>query len=316
MVPVRRHARDWRAYFACGGLVLAFLVMTLKGKRQHSSNDAKNRPRNHPDPAKPFPPSHRLSHYNHPSEEEHRTAEQINWIDAYTLNVGIAVAAVVTVFLAIGTFWETRIQAGIAQGQLDSTNSGSAQTDKAIAEAHRSADAAQEAVRVASAAAQINTRAYLAPEGLFETPDSFISHGEFNSIEMLITNVGRSPATKTNIIINSGTALIDALKPGHTLTQPNISCLGIEPKPGGQVYYPNHNSTIDSVIIPTNQEPFISDLSDIRSGKRIIYVEGCIVYVTGNVIHHSEYCLYLRPIPAENPTGWRSVACPNGNDAD
>lgn len=39
MVPVRRHARDWRAYLACGGLVLALLIAHPVLADQQGRND-------------------------------------------------------------------------------------------------------------------------------------------------------------------------------------------------------------------------------------------------------------------------------------
>lgn len=67
---------------------------------------------------RPVVPSHRYKRYNHPSEEEHRTAEQYNWRYGNSLNALIFIAASVAAIFAGLTYYQTRRQADIAQDAL------------------------------------------------------------------------------------------------------------------------------------------------------------------------------------------------------
>ena len=57
------------------------------------------------------PPSYVHRYYEHPSEAEHRTQEQLTWRNSFALNIGIATAAVFTLIAAGGTYVETKRQA-------------------------------------------------------------------------------------------------------------------------------------------------------------------------------------------------------------
>ena len=118
MVPVRRHAGHWRAYLAGGGVVLIALRLLLERKKPEADRNTDQAADRDHDPSKPKPPSYAHRHYDHPSEEEHRTQEQLSWRNSYALNVGIAVVAVLTLGAAGGTYLEARRQAIAAESTL------------------------------------------------------------------------------------------------------------------------------------------------------------------------------------------------------
>ncbi len=115
MVSIRRHARGWRTYLACGGLSLV-IFFTLKRKSQCNSNNSHEN--DHADSVKLKPPSYRYRHYEYPKEEEHRVLEQFSWRYSYRLNIGIALAAIISVGLTFGAFMAARRQAKASEDQL------------------------------------------------------------------------------------------------------------------------------------------------------------------------------------------------------
>ena len=70
----------------------------------------------------PSPPGQVYEHYRHPTEGEHRTAEQFNWRYSYRLNVGIAVAAALAAAFACLTYLQTKRQADYAAASLLQAN--------------------------------------------------------------------------------------------------------------------------------------------------------------------------------------------------
>jgi hypothetical protein len=120
MVPIRRYACNWLAYLAGGGLVLT-IWKQLKREHPKPTGEGTRGAQENKETAKPKPLSHRYSNYDHPSEEEHRTAEQFNWRKGNTLNVLIAAGAIVAAIFAIGSFCESKRQADIAQKTLVQT---------------------------------------------------------------------------------------------------------------------------------------------------------------------------------------------------
>jgi hypothetical protein len=132
MVPFRRHARDWIAYLTCGGLVLTDLARCLKRKGQVTPDKLQGHAEDHPQASKAkFPPGQKYADYSHPTEHEHRTAEQFNWRNANRLNIFIAVAAGGAALFAAGSFIETRRQADAADATLRETRATNIQTDDA-----------------------------------------------------------------------------------------------------------------------------------------------------------------------------------------
>ena len=112
-----------RAYLesAIYGAVLGVLSHASKREDQKNSDEARAPTQNHSrdvKPDRPRPPSHRYSHYDHPTEEEHRTAEQFSWRYGYALNVGVAILTLIGASFAVGTYLQTKRQADIAQKAL------------------------------------------------------------------------------------------------------------------------------------------------------------------------------------------------------
>jgi len=60
------------------------------------------------------PPGYRFIHYEHPTEAEHRTAEQFAWRTAKNLGVWTGIAASIAAFFAFWTWLETKRQADTA----------------------------------------------------------------------------------------------------------------------------------------------------------------------------------------------------------
>jgi hypothetical protein len=135
MVLIRRHARHWVAYVAGGGLVLILSLIgrhskKVKGKsdpapEQSNSKIASEEVRQR----RKHSPSHRYRHYRHPSEDEHRTFEQLVWVGSFFLALLTAIATLTAASFAIGAYnasWQAvraaQEQTFIAKGALISSN--------------------------------------------------------------------------------------------------------------------------------------------------------------------------------------------------
>ena len=90
--------------------------------RPNQASQSHNSVESDPNTTGSEPPSHKFHNYRHPTEAQHRTAEEFSWRHSFILNCGIAAAAVLTVIFAAGSFCETRRQANIAQNTLVDTN--------------------------------------------------------------------------------------------------------------------------------------------------------------------------------------------------
>jgi len=93
------------------GLVLIVSWLLGAGKNQ---TQATPQSENAQQRSKEKPPGYRYSHYDHPTEEQHRTAEQFAWKTAKNLGVWTGVAASIAAFFAVWTWVETKRQADTA----------------------------------------------------------------------------------------------------------------------------------------------------------------------------------------------------------
>lgn len=105
-MPLRRIAT---VLLAVSVLVVSWLLGTGENQTQTApeSENAQQR-------SKKKPPGYRYSHYDHPTEEQHRTAEQFAWKAAKNLGVWTGVAASVAALFAVWTWVETKRQADTA----------------------------------------------------------------------------------------------------------------------------------------------------------------------------------------------------------
>ena len=107
-------------YRALWTFVALLIVLFSKRKRKQQSEKGAASSNQSNGTRKPCPPSERYHHYSHPTEEQHRTAEEFSWRSSYRLNTFIALVAVLAAFFAAGSFCETKRQANIAQNALNS----------------------------------------------------------------------------------------------------------------------------------------------------------------------------------------------------
>ena len=279
VAPVRRYARDWLTYLAGAGLVLvAFLDgPTWKGQetsaRDHCNADYKM------ESAKPKPPGHRYNCYEHPTEEQHRTAEQFSWRNSLVLNVGIAIAAAFTVLFAAGTYWQTRKQTDIASKQLT----------------------------IALGA----DRAWISPIGA--TVNNSPSVGEPLSLSVDYQNTGRSPALGMRENHLTGHVSMPDFANGEYPAIPeNQQCIGLEPSEGTKVTYPASGG-FERLSFEIKKNAVTQEM---LSGKTLEYVQGCFAYLTSGHVHFSSFCFYLKPDPKQSIKGWLFEDCFEGNDAN
>ncbi len=99
MVSVRRHARDWRAYLARGGVILGSLYLLLYRSRKRA-------------PAKIY------EGYEYASARAHQTAEEYSWRSSRNIGVATLIFSIVAAVSTAGAFWETRRQAIAADSAL------------------------------------------------------------------------------------------------------------------------------------------------------------------------------------------------------
>ena len=97
-------------------LVLMITLSRMLGDRKNQTYTDPQKENSQTRPEKK-PPGYRFRHYDHPTEEQHRTTEQFAWRTAKNLGVWTGVAASLAAVFAFWTWYETRSQANAAWDQ-------------------------------------------------------------------------------------------------------------------------------------------------------------------------------------------------------
>lgn len=283
-------------------LLILFGLSEVRQCRKPKENAQKNQnPANYP----PFSPNSQYA-----TEEEHRSAERAYWIANIRLKdhpdwIGrfTAIFSALAFGAAFFGYFEVRRQADIAQDTLKEVKSGSAQTDKAVAAAERTAEASMAQVEVSCNTEMEQLRPYIWIR-LTDLP-MFGPDGQIR-IYRRMTNTGRTVAMKVQRVVNMG-------------------LLPILPDDGAGLIYPT-----DQQIVKMPRETFMApgaeqtgysnwsfsispnDWNGVVNGTGLIFVEwGTVRYedVFGRV-HHLWFC-----------STWHgqsigTQACPRGNHID
>lgn len=105
-------------YYALAVCVLVF----LRPKPEPSSNKHSNDIQKRGDALGPVPPSQKYEHYRHPTEGQHRTAEEFAWRADRWLSISVFITTVVAVIFAAVSSYEASRQANDAATQIAIAN--------------------------------------------------------------------------------------------------------------------------------------------------------------------------------------------------
>ncbi len=258
------------------------------------------------------PPGNQLSSngHIHPTEAEHRSAEQAYWHAQADIQKGISrVGWATLVFSGVAAlatslaYCAAKEQANIAQAALQEVRSGSAQTDKAIAAAEQTARAAMAQVEVSRDNAMKQLRHYV-----WVRLNDFPTLGADNKVSMRrrLSNTGRTAALNVQRIVE-------------------MSLVSTLPDNGAGLPYPSDQqvsaATGTNFISPDAEQeaysfwPYVISpeaWNGVVTGTGLTFVEwGTVRYedVFGRV-HHLWFCSTWKG--QGNP----SQKCPRGNRID
>lgn len=226
---------------------------------------------------------------------------------------------------AAATLWMaffTAVLSVVSYLQFHELISAGAQTDKLIDQTTRFADAAKVSAAASKAAAEAaatnnalekaaevaNFRAWVGPNQ--SSLDAPIVKGKADGVTINYQNTGREPA--------QGFLYGMDLWTGTGVDQKSLSrqdrdvqdCMSKAPTIGTEVVYP---TTGFSSYTITGKVPASSITDAVISGRDIIIIQGCFIYITANQTHHSAFCVFYRS-GFSNPK--QLNICNRGNYAD
>ncbi len=220
------------------------------------------------------------------------------------------------------TIWGIFLNAGLIVIQClifwltlqEARNASNAQHVDTLAALDKATEANTEARRVADAAA-LAQRAWIAPVSVkLESPID--STTQVVAIFVTVLNVGHQPAMDI-----AASAVVDAV-PSEPGPPDKHACLGVVPDTGNSIIYPSDQigATL-RYAADFSKSP--TEMDDIRAGRYLLYIEGCVAYQTLGKPRYSQYCFYLYPefgpqtgYSTPRPLAeWQFKSCPIGNKA-
>jgi len=161
-------------------------------------------------------------------------------------------------------------------------------------------------------------RAWVAPIGAAQTPGANLKNGQIFHFDVEYTNTGREPALDVDIIPAASELLPlpNNWEQGDWTsfrTGPNNTCGGQKPITDGPVIYPmTFPAKYQQGYYVSGQE----NRDRLINFDAVLVVKGCFVYVTGNKVHESAYCIYLQPVRNVSSEQWIFKICNEGNHAN
>jgi hypothetical protein len=157
-----------------------------------------------------------------------------------------------------------------------------------------------------------SNRAWLVPRAAeLEKP---LVNGQYVYVSISVQNTGRTPANKIRDSfeiriahqLDAKTEWIGVILPENTTCErKRMSQVSDVP-----IMYPTESGGYK--IHDMLAGPIVDD--DVFRGLKTFYIQGCLEYMTMDVLHHSAYCFFFRT--SGNVADWKFMTCLNGNYAD
>ncbi len=262
---VRVHASHWRTYLACGGLALGIGLLVSKREEVATRGETSNAVGNEERLVTPKPPSQAYRHYDHSSEAESRTYQEVNQRNSFALNVAtfalnICLAFVVslTLFAAYGSYRESKRQAVAIEGQLR--------------EAKKQTVISENGAMPYVLPVIENDKLLVTPTSVMVTTASFPFH-----CSLSFQNFGISPAVVREIVVKLTLGLTDGyFPPEYHTTDLILEAKGV------------HQMAFDPPRMLTLSH---QDAIEVYTGQVAVYLRGQVLYndVTGTSFQ-SQFC--------------------------
>lgn len=136
------------------------------------------------------------------------------------------------------------------------------------------------------------------------------------TVRILYQNTGKEPALDLNHR-EEGVAVSIAAdwKESDIHFKENRTCEGLLPTPRGPTTFPSTQLASDYEYDINPARDGAKVYSEITSGIRTVYINGCFAYTTLNKPHQSGWCFFLAPEQDRPFSQWRFKACPTGHSA-
>ncbi len=189
--------------------------------------------------------------------------------------------------------WKTL---GAIQGQLNEMKSGSV-------DAHNLAQSAADQARAAAQSAATAQENFLSSQRSWVgTIGANLAAGIVGSIlrgNVVYVNSGREPA-KIQISLDEYTFSSDEWNNGfavNAIDHKSVECARSNLIQGDRFAWPTNGFNSYNISFPNGTVPqrgIIIWTPEMVSGQAVITVQGCILYMTVNTIHHTSFCYYFK----------------------
>jgi hypothetical protein len=230
-----------------------------------------------------------------------------------------------TLLFVIATTAGVFYQAYIFSGQLTEMKSSGEQTAKLIennaalaASATKQAEAADKQANAMNAAVEVSReslvaagRAWVGPRLAKMTGPLEIGKPVELSIEY--ANTGREPALDFVYSTETFSSSDAEEKRGATFAKTLIAleaCKARDSIKGGQVAFPSTGFSSYNLTVTTPNQPIDQEIID---GQKTLFIQGCFLYRSFNIIRHSYFCYFYR---AKNTKLENLNICSAGHYAD
>jgi hypothetical protein len=169
--------------------------------------------------------------------------------------------------------------------------------------AKKAADATTRAADAATKQSEIATRqAENADKAIFQSQRAWIgpSNASFTSepkteepieISILYQNTGREPALNFSYNVDIFAVTENGPDFGNRVNPFMTTCLATNSVAPGQVVYPSSGFS-QYTLGAKSDKTLVDDL--IVNGDKVIVVQGCFLYTTGQTVHHSFFCFFYK----------------------
>jgi hypothetical protein len=228
----------------------------------------------------------------------------------------------ITIFLIAATFAAVCYQVYEMIKVYDPIREQAEASGKQAVEAKRAADATVKAAEAAIKQSEIAAKqAEYAEKSLGQAQRAWIGPtnatfatepklGEGFDITILYQNTGREPAL--NFSYEADVFSVGEQSPefGNRVAPFMKKCLARNTIQAGQVVYPSSGFSQYNLFMKTNTE-LVDDA--VVAGEKVIVLQGCFVYLTGQIVRHSFFCYFYK-------SKFTKIAnlniCPAGHYAD
>jgi hypothetical protein len=203
-------------------------------------------------------------------------------------------------YLTIALVFGTVVAAGIGDvffyGQMSEMQKAYGPIADQANAAKRAADAATKQSEIATRQAENSDKALFQSQRAWVGPSNASFSAEPKTeepIEVAIQyqNSGREPALNFSYNIDMFGVIENNPDFGNRVTPFMTKCLATSAVAPGQVVYPSTGFS-QYTLGAKSDKTLVDDL--IVSGEKVIVIQGCFLYATGQTVHHSFFCFFFK----------------------